>query len=817
MAKKRPNPHIPLVPLSETYGRKPTADGRMRGIDGSMWLWRTVPLGAVLDARTVDHSISVGHSLSTAFYELADLARSRGLNRNMVRSSFREFHLLMTNYPKWFHSDQPGLLGEYLNRSFYNQHVLDRRVLFGVRLTPTVTKMTPREMIQSFASTMLDGEVARDEEYNDDYDRVSAALERAGMGIPTKEDFRSADGWWRHGGLGQTPFVPDPGHIHFFGSLSAAQNAEKQGLDNCEPWLDMAGHSAVTFTTVADTDFGYTDITEKTTWWGTYLTAKHARVVSIRGLVEPPAITQQELKNHRKRVRDDINEAHAKGRFDKASTESKLAEVDAIEQAYDVNKAGMPPTLVDTSIIVGFAGVPRDVSQLSPPRLDLEPMTNRQEQAWHETMMCSPVRANPHLHDFPATVVAYAGLPQISQVGDRDGALLGFTERDAQPVYLSPSAASSKDGAPIMLVAAGTGSGKTVALQWIAHQHTLMGRPSVIIDPKPQSDLSPVVLAHPEGIVRSLDDVVSSDGGLDPLTFFDNPKEGIPLATSMLTKANPWGDEKWRGFEIDIAAALSWAVDQGATATGQALNHAASHGKIDRSIVDAIFKATEVYPLFSATCGMKPASNTLAVSNGITLFRVGKTQLELPSKDMPPSEMNMSQRLSVNLLRMLLRASMSALANRRGVVHMDEAWAIQRATPTELEDLGRLARSLNVLPILYTQTPSGPKNLGLRGYISRGLIGHIPDQDEAAAALEMFDSSSEANLRRVVEEDHLNGSANWNSLKALRVDGKVVRGSIFYYADIYGRLAPVEVRLPQEFLDIASTNPDDIARRHQKA
>lgn len=1264
----RPNADIPKTPLWETHARKPLSGGRVQGIDGSMWLYRTVPMGSVVDAKTIKDALKVATPLGLAFEELAQMATGRGLNRRMVQKTYRQFHVLTTNFPRWFSAPNDSPIGAYLNRAFSRKQVLDRRVMFGVRLVPTTGDGSVRSFMESAQQTLFEGGTPVSD-YDKDYERASSALARAGLVIPTAEDFRAAEAWWNHGRNSDTPVLPHSEHLHFFRSMTSAETAQKEGLEDCEPWLDVPDHMAVTFCSVSDFDIGYTEVTEPSLWWGPDMLGNGARVISIRGTVEPPAITRQELKSQRRRVRNDLAEAAEKGKTDRASQEEQEAELDSIERAYDVNKAAMPPTLVDTSIVVGFAGVHRDITLLAPPSLDIHPMSNRQDAAWHETMLCSNVRANPYTHDLPATTVAYAGLPNLSVVGDKEGALLGFTQGDNQPAYLSATAASAGDAAPTLLVGAATGSGKalslatavptptghttmgeltvgdevlgrdgkpcrvthlspvrsdrpayvitfsdgqsvvadaehqwvvtdyktrqfaqwrtrhhasklpddtakvlaerleelaansapaavtvtdilrhlhanevtrwsqssqtalthaldfvdtpfdesgyrrlydlptalhalavrmtqtrahlsneqdaterrittiemvdegfkvvvgdrkasnfavavpeaaelpevelpiepyvlgvwlgdgdsdggrigsnatvlddsglsdqehvmsqfaayspvskdatrfgtrglttllrensllhnkhipvaylrssieqrlqllqglmdsdgciasdgkasftqkdpalfalvvelirslgikvnvfenetsypvpdgrkvtgtvhtatfrtslpvvtiprkarrlpptdtpksrqlyitsieqvdslpmrcitvdspdhtylvadfvptsnTLLLQWIAHQHALMGRPTVIIDPKVGSDLSPTVELT-SGKVVSFDDFLSSDGGLDPLSLFPTPQMGIPLAASMLFRVNPWGDERRRTYEADIANGLRYGVERGATATGQALKMAYDAGVVPQEVVADVFKVAETYPMFRATFGMTPGNGGLSISNGITLFKVGKVNLELPPANttIDVADMDAAMRQSVNIVRMLVRGSMLALAGRGGVLHMDEAWILERSAADELNEIGRLARSQNVLPILYTQTPTGPLNLGMSGYISRGLIGHISDSTQAEAGLQLFKAERDEVLERVTAPESLSNGAglNHNSLKALFQpkedkpdEREVVRGSVFYYSDLKQRFAPVEITLPAEFLADATTTPEEVARR----
>lgn len=88
MAKKPANSAltIPILPQFETRARRPLFDGLWPGIDGSMWLWRSVPMGSVPDARTEEGAVAVGHGLANAYEALAAFAGS-GAHRSQVKST----------------------------------------------------------------------------------------------------------------------------------------------------------------------------------------------------------------------------------------------------------------------------------------------------------------------------------------------------------------------------------------------------------------------------------------------------------------------------------------------------------------------------------------------------------------------------------------------------------------------------------------------------------------------------------------------------------------------------------------------------------
>lgn len=817
------NKTVTQTPVFETRVRKPMSGGRAQGTDNSMWLWRTVPLGSVRDAKSLREALNVSGPLAMAMNELSGLVTTRGVNRQLAKKKFREFQLVLTNYPRWYEAPETNPIAGELNRWFSDLQVTDRRVMLGVRLVPTTGDGTLRGFLDSAEQTLFHGGVLASD-YDKDFHQVSAAMDRAGLGIPTDEDFAASDGWYNLGDPRPVGYLQHEEHIHFFSTATARREAKAEGLGECEDWSEIPDHRAVTFATLANFDLGYTGVNDPKTWWASDLVNLNARIISARGFIEPPVVTKQELKAQKRRIEADLEEGRAKNR-DQDRREERAAEVRAIQAQYDINKDDMPPTVVDLSVVVGLAGIYSDEESIKVNSAELYIMSNRQLQAWHETMLCSPVRGNPHLHDVPATTLAYAGFTNLTRVGDPDGAFLGLT-RDKQPVYLSPVAASSGDAAPLMLVGAATGSGKTVLLQWIARQHGKMGNPTVIIDPKENSDLRLAFTDVPGFQVVRFDDLISSDGGLDPLTLFQTPEEGIPLAADMLYNVNPWGDERRGAFEAEVINAIRFGVARGAKVTGQALKIAFNEGRVRREVIEDIFRVAQSAPMFRATFGMDPPADgrkTLATSNSVTLFMRGSATLALPTQS--TQQMSSAMRQTVNLLRMLVRGSMIALSGRGGVLHMDEAWVLERAVPDELNEIGRLARSMNVLPIMYTQTPTGPLNLGLRGYFSRGLIGHISDVTEADAALQLFQVTRPETLERIVARETLAGDmgANWNSLKALWTprdrDGKrkLLRGSEFLYGDLKERFAATTIIMPEEFLFQVSTTPQEVAEKLRRA
>lgn len=371
----------------------------------------------------------------------------------------------------------------------------------------------------------------------------------------------------------------------------------------------------------------------------------------------------------------------------------------------------------------------------------------------------------------------------------------------------------------------------------LADQWQSAGSPNVFIDPKThkKGEGHGPVVRNMGGDVASLDDLLTSDGVFDAVRFMTEPQAAVDQAVDLLLSINPWGSKK-EDLEVPLSAALQYGiVDRGATCLGQALKIAYDDGKLTGH-EDVYRKCEELKnsnALFGAMYGRDPQSEPLRVADGLTLIEVGSTHLPIPEAGSTAS--SLTQRVAMALVRMMVFGSANALTGRGGAVMLDEAWVFMSAGRAEMERLGRLARSQRVLPVLMTQRVTDATDAGLQGYISRGIILHIADHDEAKAACDLFKvEASPDRLGRIMASEKIGDEfestgaegLNPKSLKALTFTTpdpdfpgehkrNVVRGSVGFYADLRGRFIPVENVLSEEFLLLASTNLTDIQRRER--
>lgn len=443
-------------------------DGRCIGADNSVWLYRKVPLGPVDDAVDTDTALAVGAPLMDAFDELENMARVRVNRRRMASGAYRHIHLQLVNIPRRFEPDKKQPLREWLTAQFPKSPVDRRVLLLGVRLRDEIGGGAGfAAMADSVIQTLVSSEVPLSD-FDRDFQMVDAALSRAGLTTPSAEDFRLANAWWNTGKYPDTPTLVHSDHLHVFTSPESLTEAAALEEDKvpCRNWPKLPRHGTVSMVAVQDLNFRPTKAGDPGINWFSELMSLNAIAVSVRASIEPQKVTRAELRANRKGYIDDINEASREGKMQRSEQDETLAFLSEMEGIY-AREGAATPTLVDASCVAALNGVDvngrHDATGIGRA-ITLSNLVERQSKAMTETMLCSNVRANPHLHDWPAQTVAMTGAPSLSVVGDTSGALLGFTERDRQPAYISPTAASTADGLPLMLVAGATGSGKDFQL-----------------------------------------------------------------------------------------------------------------------------------------------------------------------------------------------------------------------------------------------------------------------------------------------------------------------------------------------------------------
>lgn len=815
--------------------------GKVLGLRSGMWLYMKVPLSPIAAAKNDGARVHAFAPMMRVFEELSHMTSPFIKRRAMARSQYRQFHLLMVNMPTRYEPEAGDPLGPLLRTKFPNEGTFKRTLLLGVQIKDQLGAAGLKDAIQSVVETIRYNEIPLSD-YDRDLKRVSDAMHRAGLFPVTKADLNLAESWWNLGRGPDAKRLPHDDHMHFFSTSDGVRISDERGRENCSEWEmvedplgagkvpgpKIPGHQAISFASVEDVVLDFENPLEERSHWFTPIIESGALAVSVRGLVEPASVTRNELRANRARYRSDIEEAAKNQAMDRSEQQEKLEALETIEGAY---AKGGTASLVNASIVVAFDGVVEDVGQIAPGTPGkLALMGHRQKGAFEEMLIGASLndRANPNTHDLPSQSVACSGLNDLARVGDKRGILLGFTERDRQPALYDHRAAYGGDSQPLNIHVGQTGSGKSMLMLWKVYQVAQLGRVNplaraqqMIIDPKRTSDHSAVVKAC-GGMVWSLDQLATADGIFDPVRFSPTPKQGLEMSVSQISFINPWGTKD--NYEAVLTKAIDFGINAGATSTGTALQKAYDDEglftKRDKEkILKPVLDLTVTSPRFRSFVGMDDSETALRLGPGVNYIKMGSVELNLPdATELASGGTTMYQKIDLTMVRMMVIGSAMALSEG-GVIHLDEAWVFLSAGKSEILKLGRVARSQKLEINLYTQQISDA--LSVKGFISRGMVLPMEDVDEAKAALDLFRIEDEGGvlLERLMTKPEIEEGGelrlNWNSMRALREPGADVaqRGTIGIYVDLAGRAVPTEIKLPADFLAMASTNERDIAKR----
>ena len=238
MARKRPDDTLPPTFLN---ARLP--GGVCRSEDGSLWLYRRVPLGPVADAITPSATLQPGRPIMAALQALSTLTPARLNRRSMARGSYRQVHLLGLNLPTQWVPERDKSLSAFLASAFPDQVTHERLLLLGVRLIPGLGSGGFRSAVNSIADFLTTASTPMSD-FAGDIRKVGQALTQAGLDTPSAADFQQADSWWSLG-RSDAPLLPHADHMHVFGTQTAANEANVGASVELQQLTHAVDHEAL--------------------------------------------------------------------------------------------------------------------------------------------------------------------------------------------------------------------------------------------------------------------------------------------------------------------------------------------------------------------------------------------------------------------------------------------------------------------------------------------------------------------------------------------------------------------------------------------
>jgi len=813
------------------------AGDQIRVGEAGAWLYMACPTGPISDARTPENGLRFGAAIEAGLRRAATLTRVPPgplARRRLLRSRYRAVHILLVNTLARF--DPAGVAAETeLRQGFHDLLIPVHLLTLGVKLNQDLVGGPARLTDQvRRAVALLLGQTDSGEPYRVDANRVRPLMSGAGMSTLSRRDLQIMDAWWSGGMHPDVHVLPHPNHLHLYPDYATGHKAEQLDAD-CAAWPGPWQGDLISWATVEHMPAGVVHGGDPNAWWGRRLIDAGAVCVSIKGLLEPAAVTRREASVQLREAQQDLDRREARSELPEDEKRQLVDDLDMARSAMSADQ-DPPPQLIETSIEVGFAGRDGeggfDLEKISEMTgLVLNPMEHRQRAAWWEAMPASKTVASPWLHEVNVPMVAYAGLGDLAVLGDRPSAtsvMVGLTEKDRQPVWLDWTALyrGAESSAAMALVSGAQGSGKTVLLQSIYWQASKsrndMGEwtPIIIADWKLASDLSDTVSMCPAHRIVSLDDLLATQGVFDPLAAGATPTAGVSQAASYLLAVNPRSNQvSLSDYASDVSNAIMWGAQRGARFTGAAIAMAAQAGVPN---ADKVYQLVSIQaagsPMFTAFCGMDPDGEPLRAAEGVTYIKVGDSGFDVMGlRGLSMDQMEIPDRVQVVLIRAFINSAINALAKRQGLLLCDEAWAAFMAGPAQIGMMNRIIRELGVAAVFASQYVRDALEAKLAPPAWQIILADT-DPAEAALALQLAKlEATPARLARITAGARLPGRApNWGSLRTLTDEsGNILRPPVGLVKAPDMEAIYTTIRLPDTFQAKAATNQDARAARRQ--
>lgn len=294
----------------------------------------------------------------------------------------------------------------------------------------------------------------------------------------------------------------------------------------------------------------------------------------------------------------------------------------------------------------------------------------------------------------------------------------------------------------------------TFLSQMIALQANLAGLPVTFINPKGGDTLSPLAEVS-GGQVVSMSKVSESGGAFDPFRFVDDPVVAAEvLSTHILSVLTGFTEAQ----ELALTAGLVRGGEAGARCALDALRHVQ-----DREVIERVAQQVKSSSMFALGFGTKPQP-PLTNTKSLTLIEFDRN-LDLPDPSSSARDYTRADRITLAAMGLVTRASMEILSRAGGgVLIVDEAWAFlaHPAGKAALQRMGRLGRSLNVLPIFATQRVADLVGSDMEGFLSRVFVMALHDPREASAALKLCGvEATEARLQWLAQAGPDRETGRW--------------------------------------------------------
>lgn len=773
-------------------------NGIVVGHDGSVWLWRTL---APQSLKWSGNAARQAHAsrLATMLVELGRTGRDPAVKGTQLGAEWREVHFIALNWTEWAEppADTPEQLDIWL-RNVLSFAVGNGLWAVGVRLRrglkgPSDT-LNPLKMLSGFVTDATAGppDLAP---YLADRASIAAILGRAGCGVPTDDEMRRMEQWWKGSddkAADRLIAMPDGRSLANdywqTGNLEIAAMAayDRSLMDSQGLWLaDAFGHAM-----------------------------SGCVAASVRCSLVPAKAVRDQMRRAQRKAMNRMAEQAQTGDLHREEDTEMFETANHLEEVF---RTGTAPLMRDVSIIMARETDPA----VSESYLDdlaarwglvVKPVEERQISALIEMLPCGKRTVGstkPFVQDCSIDVFAECGFASFSQVGDTSGVFLGLAPPDLPLVWLDTRGASESDKPATMAVLGDSGSGKTFMLQSLATQASLSGRSVVFVNPKPADSLDGFAAAVGGTTVKISTEEGTEPGQLDPFRF-TSPGRAAEILSAHVSGV--MSDALSHQERILMEAAFKKAALDGARCAGECLAHPDTPERA-RELIEAQVRGSA---LFALAVGYEPGPVMDSTAPGLTLIEFDRS-IPTPARADTMSNYEPAVRIAVSAIRLVIQSAMERMFTARdsdgrpsgGVLIIDEAHVLMGSSEglSLIERLGREGRSQQVLPVLATQRVLDVTRGGadLASYLSRVVALQLRDPDEASAALQLLGLEPDQEKVAIL--------ASAGPIRSKDPEGHS-RSALAYHSDLHGRKSLITVGpYPDDVVKLFSTNPLDRAER----
>jgi len=373
------------------------------------------------------------------------------------------------------------------------------------------------------------------------------------------------------------------------------------------------------------------------------------------------------------------------------------------------------------------------------------------------------------------------------------------------PVFFDPHFPLINSKPPGTLITGSPGSGKTWLLLLLCAHASLMGKTSVILDPK--GDFIALKKLEREGVLANVQiwnlspqtdnnettDLEKNNGVLDPITLFDNPDENVALTEFVISSLIGGELTKTQSNYLipilkDVVASPNPNFNLVVSKLSRNQNEEVRNLGIKLGSIAGLGLAQLLFP-----DRRKAKAKRVSFQGGTTV--VNLMGLHFPAQGSKPSTWSDDEKLSITIMSLittLVANTMMKDISKRifKMVVIDEAWTIMSSQKGRdlINELGLKGRSLNVALLLATQSPKHIKVDGV-------------DISNVISTRFAFRNDSKENNKITVESMNLPQNEGWEEIGIHLETGQCLM------QDSLKNIGVVQISVPYEWQAMFDTNP----------